>query len=172
MTEVRSIPADAVVRLVRRHQDEVWRYVRYLGASTELADDLVQEAFLQLLRAPFRESSEAETAGWLRTVVRNLYVRSFRRPPFEHAELDELESTWRTFAQDDGGADALVHLRHCVDGLSGRLRDVVRWHYEERCSRKVIGERLGLGEDGVKSLLRRTRQALKTCVEQRREAGA
>jgi RNA polymerase sigma-70 factor (ECF subfamily) len=172
VTEVRSIPADAVVRLVRRHQDEVWRYVRYLGASTELADDLVQDAFLQLLRAPFAERSDAETAGWLRTVVRNLYVRSFRRPPFEHAELDELESTWRVFAQDDGGDESLHHLRACVDGLSGRVRDVVRWHYEERCSRQTIGQRLGIGEDGVKSLLRRTRAALKTCVEQRRAEGA
>jgi DNA-directed RNA polymerase specialized sigma24 family protein len=72
----------------------------------------------------------------------------------------------------DAGDESLLHLRACVDQLAGRLRDVVRWHYEERCSRRTIGERLGMGDDGVKSLLRRTRAALRSCVEQRRAEGA
>lgn len=168
MTEVRTISTDDVVRLVRQHQAEVWRYARYLGASTELADDLVQETFLQLLRTPFAERSAAETAQWLRTVVRNLYVRSFRTPPFALAELDAIETNWQHFAQDDAGGETLGHLRDCVAALSGRLRDVVRWHYEDHCSRQDIGARLGIGEDGVKSLLRRTRTALRACVEARR----
>lgn len=172
MNELRSVSADDVVALVRTHQAEVWRYLRYLGASTELADDLTQETFLQLLRAPFAQRSPAETTGWLRTVARNLWVRSFRRPPFALAELDTLEATWDGFAQDDGGREALAHLRHCVEQLSGRAREVVRMHYEEHCSRGAIGERLGIGEDGVKSLLRRTRTLLRACVERRQQEGA
>lgn len=172
MNELRSVSADDVVGLVRLHQAEVWRFLRYLGASTELADDLTQETFLQLLRAPFVQRSPAETAGWLRTVARNLWVRSFRHPPFALAELDTLQATWDGFAKDDGGEVALAHLRHCVDQLSGRAREVVRLHYEERCSRSRIGERLGIGEDGVKSLLRRTRSVLRECVERRQQEGA
>ncbi|MBL8737688.1 MAG: RNA polymerase sigma factor [Planctomycetes bacterium] len=178
MVILRSIDQDDVVRLVRTHQAEVWRYVRYLGATAELADDLVQDAFLQLLRAPFVERSPAETAAWLRTVVRNGYVKSLRRPPFEAAELDTIEATWHGFAGDrdddggggagDGGDASLRALRGCLDTLDGRARQVVRWHYEERRSRQDIGERLGLGLDGVKSLLRRTRAILRRCLERRR----
>lgn len=159
--------ADAVVALVRAHQAEVWRYLRYLGASAELADDLTQETFLQLLRAPFAARSERETAGWLRTVARNLWVRSFRRPPFALTELDAIEAAWDGFARADGGDDTLAQLRECVGLLTGRAREVVRWHYEERCSRQTIAERLGIGEDGVKSLLRRARTTLRDCVERR-----
>jgi DNA-directed RNA polymerase specialized sigma24 family protein len=72
VTELRTITADTVQQLVRMHQASVWRYLRYLGASAELADDLTQETFLQLLRAPFVEQSPASTAAWLRTVARNL----------------------------------------------------------------------------------------------------
>lgn len=178
MATLRSIDQDDVVRLVRTHQAEVWRYVRYLGATAELADDLVQDAFLQLLRAPFVERSPGETAAWLRTVVRNGYVKSLRRPPFQTVELDTIEATWRSFAGDrddderggegDGGDASLRELRGCLDTLDGRARQVVRWHYEERRSRQDIGERLGLGLDGVKSLLRRTRAILRRCVERRR----
>lgn len=185
VTTVRSIAQDDVVRLVRAHQAEVWRYVRYLGATPELADDLVQEAFLQLLRAPFVERTPAATSAWLRTVVRNLYVKSFRRPPFASADLDAIEATWNGFVGDgdasgDGeasgasaaGDEALARLRQCLAHLDGRARSVVAWHYEERRSRADIAGRLGIGEDGVKSLLRRTRALLKACVERRaREAG-
>jgi RNA polymerase sigma-70 factor (ECF subfamily) len=167
-----TVSSDDVVRLVRAHQAEVWRYVRHLGASSELADDLTQEAFLQLLRAPFAERSPAETVAWLRRVVRNLYVKSFRRPPFQLADLDAIDAAWRGFAEPDGGETSLAHLRHCVAQLTGRAREVVRLHYEERCSRQGIGQRLGLGEQGVKSLLRRTRSLLRDCIERRRREGA
>lgn len=182
VTSLRSIAETDVVRLVRAHQAEVWRYVRYLGASAELADDLVQEAFLQLLRAPFVERTPAATSAWLRTVVRNLYVKSFRRPPFASAELDAIEATWTGFVGDgdgdgdgaaNGSSEALARLRQCLEQLDGRARSVVAWHYEERRSRADIAGRLGIGEDGVKSLLRRTRALLKACVERRaREEGA
>lgn len=160
-----------MVRLVQRHQAEVWRYVRFLGASAELADDLVQEAFLQLLRAPFAERSPAATAAWLRTVVRNQYVKSFRTPPFQLAELDAIEAAWTGFAREDGGEQSLDRLRACMGRLDGRAREVLRLHYEERRSRRDIGQRLGLGDDGVKSLLRRTRAVLRACIE-RGEANA
>jgi RNA polymerase sigma-70 factor (ECF subfamily) len=168
---VATVSHDDVVRLVRAHQAAVWRYLRYLGASAELADDLTQETFLQLLRTPFRERSPAETASWLRTVARNLLVRAFRRPPFALAELDALEATWDGFARDDGGEQSLALLRECLGELDGRARDAVRWHYDERRSRGDIGARLGIGEDGVKSLLRRTRALLRACVERRRGGG-
>lgn len=171
VNELRSVSADDVVGLVRAHQTEVWRYLRFLGASNELADDLTQETFLQLLRAPFVQRSERETAGWLRTVARNLWVRSFRRPPFDFADLDAMEAAWTGFAGDDQGEAAVADLRACLGQLTGRARDVVQWHYEERRSRRAIGDRLGIGEDGVKSLLRRTREVLRACIERRRQQG-
>lgn len=160
-----------MVRLVQRHQAEVWRYVRFLGATAELADDLVQEALLQLLRTPFEERSQAATAAWLRTVARNHYVKSFRTPPFQLAELDTIEAAWTGFAREDGGEHSLDRLRACMNRLDGRAREVLRLHYDERCSRRDIAERLGLGDDGVKSLLRRTRAVLRACIE-RGEASA
>jgi len=57
--------------LVRRYQDEVWRYLRYLGATPADAEDLTQENFLALGRAAFEKRSERETAAYLRKVARN-----------------------------------------------------------------------------------------------------
>ena len=167
----RTIPHEDVIRLVRAHQDEVWRYLRYLGASPELADDLTQDAFVQLLRAPFEERSPLATASWLRTVARHLFVKSFRRPPFAAVDVETIDAVWSGFVRDDAGHEALDRLRGCLGRLEGRAREAVRLHYEERRSRRDIGARLGIGEDGVKSLLRRTRSVLRDCME-RQEEGA
>jgi RNA polymerase sigma-70 factor, ECF subfamily len=64
-------PERDAAEVVRRYQAEVWRYLRYLGASAELADDLTQETFLQFLRAPYEERGPGSRAAWLRTVARN-----------------------------------------------------------------------------------------------------
>ncbi|MGE3173965.1 MAG: RNA polymerase sigma factor [Planctomycetota bacterium] len=152
--------------LVRAHQAEVWRYLRYLGASPEQADDLTQETLLQLLRGKCRDRGTAARAAWLRTVARNFFRRSLRRPP-DGMELAAAEAAFVQFARDDGGEGHLAALRQCLDELDGRARAAVRLQYEERRSRDDLGRELGLSPDGVKSLMRRVRTALRACVERR-----
>lgn len=164
-TEPFEPPLD-VAALVRLHQAEVWRYLRYLGATAELADDLTQETFLQLLRGRYRDQGPAARSAWLRTVARNLLHKSARRP-LPTADLDAADAAWLPFARDDGGSGHLAALRSCLDELDGRARTAVRLQYEERRSRADLGAALGLSADGVKSLLRRVRTALRACVERR-----
>lgn len=158
--------ADDAAALVRTHQAEVWRYLRYLGASPEQADDLTQETLLQLLRGHCRDRGEDARRGWLRTVARNFYRKSLRRPPAP-AELDAADLAWSSFARDDGGNGHLGALRQCLDELDGRARRAVRLQYEEHRSREQIAADLQLSADGVKSLMRRVRTALRACVERR-----
>lgn len=172
VNQARTIAAHDVTELVRSHQAGVWRYLRYLGANSELADDLCQETFLQLLRAPFVDQGDAARAAWLRTVARNLFVKSFRRPPFAMTDLDLIEEVWLEHVQDDAGDGTLQRLRDCLDQLEGRARLAIDLHYEQRRSRRDIGIRLGIGEQGVKSLLRRSRDVLRQCVERGRTMAA
>lgn len=159
-----------VAALVREHQAEVWRYLRYLGAGPELADDLTQETFLQLLRAPYQDQGRTARAAWLRTVARNFYWKSLRRPAaadLDEAELLAADAAWTGFARQDGGAEHLAALRLCVEELDGRAQKAVRMQYEERRPREQLAAALGLSPDGVKSLMRRLRTALRACVERR-----
>jgi len=160
-------PERDAAEVVRRHQAEVWRYLRFLGASAELADDLTQETFLQFLRAPYEDRGLLARGAWLRTVARNLYLRSFRRPPLQAHELDEADAAWLGYLRRDGGEEWLQALRECTGELDGRARQAVQLHYEQRQGRQQIGQALGIGEDGVKSLLRRVREVLRRCVERR-----
>jgi RNA polymerase sigma-70 factor (ECF subfamily) len=163
---VQAVQEQDLTSIVREHQAEVWRYLRFLGAPPEQADDLLQETFLQLVRGRCRDQGRAARAAWLRKVARNLLLKS-RRGPQRAVELEGADAAFAAFARDDGGTGHLAALQLCLDELDGRARAAVRLQYEERASRATIGAELGLSADGVKSLLRRVRTALRACVERR-----
>jgi RNA polymerase sigma-70 factor, ECF subfamily len=165
-----------LAELVRLHQAGVWRYLRFLGCDESQADDLTQETFLAVHRRPFDERGDAATAAYLRTVARNQFLMSVRRDrrrpdasgllvELDPADADLAETVWATFAGDDGGETWLDALRGCVEELNGRARQAIDLHYRDDQSRARIAAELDMTEDGVKSLLRRTREVLRKCVE-------
>jgi RNA polymerase sigma-70 factor (ECF subfamily) len=162
-------PAD-LATLVRRHQAGVWRYVRFLGADATEADDLTQETFLALARADFSERDERQTAGYLRVIARNqlLALRRKQNRDLRTVELEAADSVWAAAAGPDGSlALYLDALRDCVAGLEGRAQQAIDLHYAERAGREAIAAKLDMQPDGVKTLLRRTRQVLRECVERK-----
>ena len=80
-------------------------------------------------------------------------------------ELAELDAAFARLCGADGGDVYLAQLGQCLERLAERSREALTLHYRERLGRTGIGARLGLGEDGVKSLLRRARAALRDCIE-------
>jgi RNA polymerase sigma-70 factor, ECF subfamily len=156
--------------LVRKHQAGVWRYVRFLGADPSEADDLTQETFLALARAEFVERDERQTAGYLRVVARNqlLALRRKQNREIGTVELEAADSVWAAAAGPDGSlAGYLDALGDCLKQLEGRAREAIDLHYRDSASREAIAERLEMQPDGVKTLLRRTRQVLRECVERK-----
>jgi RNA polymerase sigma-70 factor (ECF subfamily) len=156
--------------LVQRHQAAVWRYLRYLGADGSEAADLTQETFLAFVRARFAERDARQTAGYLRTVARNqlLALRRKQHREIRTIELEAADSVWAAAAGPAGDLhDYLAALRECTEGLEGRARQAVDLHYREGASRDAIAVHLEMKPDGVKTLLRRTRQVLRECVERK-----
>ena len=159
-----SVDYEAVVRT---HQAGIWRFLRFLGAEPELADDLVQETFLAAFRSGFEERHERATVAYLRRVARHRFLNAVRskrtRPKFEH--LEEAEASWVAWTEPDGGQGRRDALRRCVGRLRDRARKAIDLAYSEGRSRVEVAAALQMTVDGVKTLLRRSRQALKTCVE-------
>lgn len=156
-----------VAALVRRHQEALWRYLRYLGCSAAEAEDLAQETFLAVLRAPFEDRGPEAVSAYLRTAARRLLIRSRERArvPISLEELDVADAVWSRMAGEDAGKSQIEALRGCIEKLDERGKRAITLFYRDDSSRVAIGELLGMSEDGVKSLLRRARVALRACVE-------
>ncbi|WP_329620536.1 sigma-70 family RNA polymerase sigma factor [Streptomyces sp. NBC_01255] len=67
--------ADLFVRALHR---DVWRYVAYLSADRQAADDLTQEVFLRALAALPRFQGRSSARTWLLSIARRTVVDSLR----------------------------------------------------------------------------------------------
>ncbi len=153
---------------MRSHQGEVWRYLRLLGCTPELAEDLVQETFLVVLKKPFEQRSPAQTASYLRRIARYLHLdRCRRRKRAESwaAAVDAISD--RGALEDDVAQQRLDGLQHCLRELEGRPLEAIELFYRQRLSRAEVALRMGMKETGVKTLLQRVRAHLRQCIERR-----
>jgi RNA polymerase sigma-70 factor (ECF subfamily) len=141
-----------------------------LGADGTEAADLAQETFLAFARARFAERDGSQTVAYLRTVARNqlLALRRKQNREISTVELEAADSVWAAAVGPSGDfTDYLDALRQCIDQLEGRCRLAIDMHYRDGLGRDAIADRLEMKPDGVKTLLRRTRQSLRECVERK-----
>lgn len=166
---VSRVDTEHLEALVRRHQETVRGFLRFMGCPPRLVDDLVQEVFLSVLASPFEDRAPEQTAAYLRKVARHLLARALRREARQPLALDvdDAEATWTRFEGDDGGRGYLDALRECVQRLVGTAAEVVRLRYHDALALADIGARLRLSDAGVKSVLLRTRARLRECVERK-----
>lgn len=158
-----------LAQLVKAHQSGVWRYIRFAGASSTEADDLVQETFLAFMKSNFEYQSDTATAAYLRQVARNQLMQRRRQQGREinSTQLAATEAVWVEVAPTDGLDDYLTALRGCIEQLRGRPSAAIELHYRQGLGRTLIAEQLGMSPEGIKTLLRRTRQRLRECVERK-----
>jgi RNA polymerase sigma-70 factor, ECF subfamily len=170
---------DTLELIIRTHQAMVYRYLRYMGAAADVAEDVAQETFLAAYRSGSVPVEDAAVEGgrcgaWLRGVARNqllMYFRKARSNPVSadplvlEQTLDEADEVFHAeLLRNSDGFDYHEALQKCLDGLQGTQRKLLEMFYGEEFSRAQIGETLNMTEDGVKSFLRRVRAALRKCV--------
>ncbi len=157
--------------VIRAHLHAVWRYLRMHGASPHEAEDLAQEAFVVALQKGAAHLDPAATATFLRRTARFLFLR--HRGGAREATLlaDAVDAQWERDCGLDGGDRRLAALRQCLGELTDRARRAVQLSYGlealDPASRSDVGAALGLEPNGVKTLMQRVRQQLRTCIERR-----
>ncbi len=155
--------------LLERHQRPVFNFlVRQVG-NKALAEDLLQDVFLRVIRSARNYKREAKFTTWLYTIARNLCVDMARRAKHRQAtSLDqpagkqEGRSTVGDLMADQGpGVDRQVQsrelqtrLRAAIGQLSDEQREVFLMRESANLPFKEIAEIVGCPENTVKSRMR------------------
>ncbi|MBI5722493.1 MAG: sigma-70 family RNA polymerase sigma factor [Planctomycetes bacterium] len=165
----------ALINLVHSHQAQIYRYLRYLGAAADLAEDLMQETFVAAFRKKDQVSwgNAPQAAGWLRGAARNLFLAYCRRAKTNPVRLnsdfvERAEALWASeFADPADGSDHLEALKLCLHVLPQREQGMIELQHKLKKSRAEIAAACQLTEDGVKTLMRRIRAVLAECIQKR-----
>lgn len=156
--------------LIRRHQAGVWRYLRLLGCDEASADDLTQDAFLALLRQPPESTEPAATGRWLRTTALRLFrnhgVRSRNDLPLDEVAI---EAAWSAYVESSNADEVFEDLDTCMQSLPTRMHHALKLRYESQGSRQAVAAKLSLNDEGAKTILRRARERLSQCLQNKRE---
>ncbi|MFT4843003.1 MAG: RNA polymerase sigma factor (sigma-70 family) [Planctomycetota bacterium] len=154
---------------VDQHLQSVWRYLRMHGAGPHEADDLAQEAFVTALQKGALNFDPPAAQVFLRRAARFAFLHHLRDRRHDPELADAVDDLWDREAADDGGELLLRELHGCIDKLEGRAQQAIRWSYgigeDAEDSRGDVAKRMNLKPNGLKTLLQRTRQLLRTCIE-------
>ncbi len=157
-----------VDRLIVDGVPELYRYlVRLTGGDRAMAEDLVQETCLALVRAVQDDPSAGLTIGWMIVVGRRRFLDRLRRERRESARLERVGTTDDVVEPDWSsveGGDALEGLSH----LPAAQRAALVFRYVDDLSTAEVATLLDRSVAATESLLARGRRELARIV---REAG-
>jgi RNA polymerase sigma-70 factor (ECF subfamily) len=161
----------AFERLVRNHEQSVFRLMFRMLGNREEAEDASQEAFLSLHRHGRRFRREARFSTFLYRVAANAALnrrRSLGRARRRTQELAlhqaagaDLPATPRNPEDAAQGGEVQLQVQTALDELPEDLRVAVVLYDIEGQSYKEIAEILEIPEGTVKSRIHRARQGLR-----------
>lgn len=153
----------AVAALVERHYQRVYAYAFRLSGSTCDAEDLAQQAFLQAQRKLHQLRGDA--AGWMSTIVRNLWLKELRRRGRKPAALGLVDAP----IEEDRSLEYKDELQTALRRLDDDHRTVLLMHYFEAMSYKEIAATLRTPVGTVMSRLHRARARLRAMIANQNE---
>ena len=162
---------NAFANLVRKYQRQVHALAWQKTRDFHIAEDIVQETFLQVYRKLETLEDPTQFSRWLHQIADRLCIAWFRKnriqtEPLGETDISEVgtEAYSRYIAAEHAKTSAEAQ-RDLVEKLLAKLkerdREVITLHYFEEMTSSEIGTFLGVSENTIKSRLHRARQRLK-----------
>jgi RNA polymerase sigma-70 factor (ECF subfamily) len=147
--------------------------LRMIG-NVEVAEDLTQEAFLQLYRKIGSFRGESAFSTWLHRLAVNVVLMHLRKKEVLEVSLEaSLEATEDGVAQKEFGSEDQVlassvdrvNIERAIDGLPSGCRIIFVLHDMEGYEHNEIAEVLGCSMGNSKSQLFKARMKLRTLLK-------
>ena len=153
----------AIQVLFARHNVRIFRFVVRLVRNASVAEDLVNEVFIEVWRQPGKFSGRSRVATWLLAIARNKALTVLRR--CSDVELDDDTALTIEDPSDDPEAtvekiDRSEILRKCLTQLSPMHREVIDLVYYHEKSVGEVAQIIAAPESTVKTRMFYARKKL------------
>ncbi len=164
----RAGDTEAFNSLIRRYQNELFHFLVRFMSSRPAAEDVFQDAFLQVHQSVDTFDTGRRFKPWLFTIAANKardYMRKQSRRPAvplsaplagdeqDRSFVDLLEADLPLPDQQFDDAEAAQRVRHAVEQLPDHLREILLLAYFQQFSYNEIADVLGIPLGTVKSRL-------------------
>jgi len=149
-----------VMELFEEFSNMVYRIAMVRVSQSADADDIYQEVFLQLVKHVTRLKSREHAKAWLIRCTIN-FCNSHHRSAWQKKTVGFEDHP--DFGQNDLSYEH-IELLDAVRHLTPEHQDVIHLFYYEGLSGKEIADFLDIGENTVKSRLRRARIELRAVL--------
>lgn len=171
--------------LVRRHQTALYNFAYRQLKVQNLAEDVVQEAFVRVVQNAADFKHEARFTTWVYTITRNLCIDHMRKRALrKHASLDEPRSgedgdgptlgeqtadSRASVEREVTGVEIKERIATAVDLLPDDQREVFLMREVAHLPFKEIAEITGVPENTVKSRMRYALERLQAALSEYEE---
>lgn len=156
-----------LARLWVQSQSVISAYITANVIDAHHAEDLVQEV-AQVIAEKFNTyDRDRPFTSWALGVARNRLLKYYRTRARDRLVLSEAalaklaDSMERTEHEAEARRDAL---RHCLQEIRGRRRQVLQLRYGENAKTAEIAAQFGMSPSAVSVMLFRVRAALYSCI--------
>jgi RNA polymerase sigma factor (sigma-70 family) len=157
----------AAAELVDKYHEQIYLFMRRLGHSCQVSEDLTQECFIQAWQHIGQLRSSRALNSWLYRIAANVskkHIRKYGRRRLLSMETAELPD------DTEGGYDKVRHseqvgqLKTAVARLPVKLRQVVVLHYLQHLTISEAAEAAEVTEGTFKSRLNRALKVLRNQI--------
>jgi RNA polymerase sigma-70 factor, ECF subfamily len=171
--EVRTIEAAAegdraaAGKLIKAHQASLYAYMLRLSGRPDIAEDIVQDAFVRVLTNLHRFNPKYRFSTWLFTIAKRLYVNAMQKhkPVYDTDTVGGRAGThdepMTPAIEWESSGRARDALGQALDCLSGEQREIVILFYQQDWPIAQIAGYMGMPEGTVKSHLHRGRAKMR-----------
>ena len=164
--EAQEGDADAFAALVDRWQPSLWRHAWRLIGDEDAAYDVLQEAWLAIVRGLGRLDDVSRFHAWAYAIVSHKCRDWIRRQSRRRGLKTTLEENLRGSPHEaDRARQRCENVREALACLSGTDRAILALRYEEQFSTPEIADILRVPEGTVKSRLHHARRRLRDLLE-------
>lgn len=172
---VRSENSELFAEIVRRYQQNLYRYLRYLTNRPNEVEDLLQDVFIKAYRNLFGFNTKKKFSSWIYRIAHNeginLIKKVSKRKEVSLEDLGEIDFTSGRENNDLENVLAKEEIRkkvkECLDELTIKYREVLILYYFEDKSYREISDIIKIPAKTVGTFIFRGKRILKAICEKK-----
>lgn len=167
VSQAQSGDSGSVARLFELFSDRIFRYLRLRLSEVEIAEDLTQTVFLEMIQAlpRYQPSPKAKFSTWLFQIARFRLIDHYRKHR-STVDIDEVAIQGHPNLSTDAPEFELNQTDAALAQLPEKYRTILHLRFREELEPKEIAQVMKISVMNVRVLQHRALRKLRLIIEQ------